>query len=129
MTNKDPSAPSMTWLFFGHSGRIGRQPYILAFFFWVALSAFTITKLVIADQEGNDSGAATWFLATLVLTVASALSLFFLSFKRLHDLGLPGPLALSTFIPAVSILAVFALMVWPGTDGANQYGRLPNRPS
>lgn len=128
MSKRDPSAPSMMWLFFSPRGRIGRQAYALSFLFWIALSAFSLTKLIIADNESNDTGAALWFLVTMALAGASAISTFFLSFKRLHDMGYPGPLALATFIPAVSILAVFALMILPGIVGPNQYGSFPDRP-
>ena len=60
----------------------------------------------------------------LVSTVSSIL----LTIKRLHDMNLPVPLIICLFIPAISIFALIAFLVWPGTDGANGYGRVPNRP-
>ena len=48
--------------------------------------------------------------------------------KRLHDMALPAPLVLCLFVPAISLFALIAFMVWPGTQGPNVHGPVPDRP-
>ncbi len=119
------TSPTMLWLFFSPSGRIGRQVFILSFLFWVALATFSLLKLGFAK---DDTKTVLWFLAFMAIALGSAVSLFFLSFKRLHDMGFPGPIALMSFVPAAYIIFVIALMVWPGQTEPNDYGAETNRP-
>ncbi len=125
MATGQPEA-SIGWLFFSPSGRISRQPYGLSFLFWIMLNAACLSELV--NAEDGSAALILWFLAFMALTLASAVSLLFLSIKRLHDMGYPGPIALVIFIPAISIFAVLAFMIWPGMIGHNDYGTTPNRP-
>jgi uncharacterized membrane protein YhaH (DUF805 family) len=37
------------------------------------------------------------------------------------------PLIICLFIPAISIFALIAFLVWPGTNGPNDYGHVTNR--
>ncbi len=119
------TSPTMLWLFFSPSGRIGRQVFIFSFLFWVALATFSLLKL---GSTEDDAKTVIWFLVFMAVTLGSAISLFFLSFKRLHDMGYPGPIALLTFVPAVSIIFVIALMTWPGKADPNEFGAETNRP-
>ena len=118
----------MSWLLFSPSGRIGRQPFILSFLFWVAVIAFCLSKLIDADNSSDDSSAVVWTLAFTLTALASTISVFFLAFKRLHDIGFSGIFAIAVFVPILSFVTVIALMVWPGYNGPNQYGSAMNRP-
>ncbi|PTM97439.1 DUF805 domain-containing protein [Mycoplana dimorpha] len=118
--------PSLTWLFFGWSGRLSRLPFALAWGFWMALSAAFLTRMVMTPHE--EPAFATWTLLFFAVGVVSTVSSVMLTIKRLHDMALPAPLVLCLFVPAISIFALIAFLVWPGTPGANAHGAVTDRP-
>ena len=77
-------------------------------------------KLLTAAEDDPSMGLwSTVFFATFGL---SAISTLMLTIKRVHDLGLPGVMALSIFVPGVSLVVLVLLCVWPTTDNADRYG-------
>ncbi|WP_209601979.1 DUF805 domain-containing protein [Sinorhizobium kostiense] len=118
--------PSMTWLFFSPSGRIGRLPFFLSWLFWLFAGGFLLAQVL--KNEGQDAPLALWTLALIASGFVSAVSLVMLAIKRLHDIGYPGPLALCLFIPVLSPIVFIALCLWPGNKGANEFGGDRNRP-
>ncbi|MXN50456.1 DUF805 domain-containing protein [Shinella sp. AETb1-6] len=118
--------PRLAWLFFGWSGRLSRAPHALGWAFWLTVLSASFTR-VLAVPEDHPS-FVPWVLIFLALAVVSTISSLMLSVKRVHDMNLPAPLILCLFVPALSFFALFVFLVWPGTQGPNDYGRLPDRP-
>jgi uncharacterized membrane protein YhaH (DUF805 family) len=125
MDNSD-QPPSLRWLFFGWSGRVSRLPYALVWGFWMTLAAAFLTRMVMTPQD--EPAFAIWTLLFFAVGVVSTLSSVMLTIKRLHDMALPAPLVLCLFVPAISIFALIAFLVWPGTPGPNPHGRVTDRP-
>jgi uncharacterized membrane protein YhaH (DUF805 family) len=117
--------PGMGWLFFSPSGRIGRRPFVLGFLFWSVVPAIAIAQMFAHRNE--DAALALWTLALVVLALTGLFSVLMLAVKRVHDIGLPGPMALLLFLPIASFFALVAFAVWP-SDGPNRFGAVANRP-
>lgn len=121
------SEKSMQWLFFSPSGRIGRQPFLLGWLFWLTILSCAFAR-ILANE--TDPGALTlWVILTVVTGIASTASVFLLTVKRLHDIGQPGMLALFLFLPVISPVMVLALCFWPGDAGPNDFGHRANEPN
>ena len=83
----------------------------------------------VLKHDGPDNAAmALWTMALIVSGFVSTVSIVMLAIKRLHDIGYPGPLALCLFIPVLSPLVFLALCLWPGMQGANEFGGRRNGP-
>ncbi len=126
MATVEEQGPSLTWLFFGWSGRLSRAPFALGWAFWLMLLSAALTQIVMVPKE--DPSFLFWSFVFVGVGIASTVSSILLTIKRLHDMNLPVPLIICLFIPAISFFALIAFLVWPGTNGANDYGRVPNRP-
>jgi uncharacterized membrane protein YhaH (DUF805 family) len=118
-------APGLMWLLYSPSGRIGRQPFAMSILLWLALQGVTVSQMF-ANQH-RDGALALWTLALILVTLASVVSLFMLTIKRLHDIGYPAIGALLLLVPVASFLVLIALLIWPSTP-PNAYGRYTNRP-
>ena len=118
--------PNLTWLFFGWSGRLSRAPFALGWAFWLMLLSAALARIMIVPKE--DPSFLLWAFVFFGVAIASTVSSIMMTIKRLHDMNLPVPLIICLFIPAISFFALIAFMVWPGTPGPNDYGRLPDRP-
>jgi uncharacterized membrane protein YhaH (DUF805 family) len=119
-----PDRNELTWLFFRFSGRLNRAAYILTFLFMLVVMSFPLYQFMRVPQES--AAAQAWstvfgivFLVFLWGHIAS-------SVKRLHDMGKPGIMAVSLFIPVVSIIAFLVLCIFPGDAGPNNYGQRTN---
>ena len=126
MATVEEQGPSLTWLFFGWSGRLSRAPFALGWAFWLMLLSAALTQIVMVPKE--DPSFLFWSFVFVGVGIASTVSSILLTIKRLHDMNLPVPLIICLFIPAISFFALIAFMVWPGTSGANDYGTVTNRP-
>jgi len=120
------AAPNLRWFFFGLSGRIGRLPYILGNLFFVAVTGVIINQLMIVPEDSREIDL--WSLLFMLLLPTVLWTSIAMAVKRLHDINLPGPVAICLFVPAVSLVAVLVLCFWPGTQGGNDYGDETNRP-
>src|SRR5690606_1745550 len=118
--------PSLAWLFFGWSVRVSRVPFALGWAFWLMLLSAALARIIIVPKE--DPSFLFWSFVFVGVALVSTVSSVLLTVKRLHDMNLPLPLIICLFIPAISFFALFAFMIWPGTNGPNAYGDLPNRP-
>lgn len=79
-------------------------------------------------NEGNETVLALWTLAFVVSSLVSLPSIAMLAIKRLHDIGYPGPLSLTLFIPVLSPVVFIALCLWPGDQGPNEFGARSDEP-
>lgn len=118
--------PGVFWLFFSPSGRISRVTFLKAWAFWLCL--------IVADIGGmfaheHDSGLAFFTLIITMLSPLATLSILMLGWKRAHDFGAPGILALLLIIPAIGVIVLIALMAAPSQAGGNAYAAAPDRPA
>ncbi|MDX3926582.1 MAG: DUF805 domain-containing protein [Shinella sp.] len=118
-------ASGMSWLFFGWSGRLSRVPYALGWAFWVVLLSAFVARVTVIDRD--DPTFLVWSVLFFAIAIVATVSSVMLTIKRLHDMNLPSPVVLLLFVPAISIFALIAFMVWPGTPGPNVHGALPDR--
>lgn len=126
MAAVEEQRPSLTWLFFGWSGRLSRAPFALGWAFWLMLLSAALARIMIVPKD--DPSFLFWAFVFFGVALVSTVSSILMTVKRLHDMNLPVPLIICLFIPAISFIALFAFMVWPGTNGPNEYGASPNRP-
>jgi len=125
-TAGETRGPNLAWLFFGWSGRLSRAPFALGWAFWLMLLSAALARIVIVPKE--DPSFLFWAFVFFGTGIVSTISCLMLSIKRLHDLNLPALVVACLFFPVVSIVALLALLFWPGTDGPNDHGRLADRP-
>lgn len=118
--------PLYKWLFFGFEGRVSRAPYFLAFMLLSVIQAYPLYRLMLLPPDVPAAGS--WSIMVIAVLLASLVSFFALTVKRLHDLGRAGIESLVIVIPIISIVAFVYLCVVPGTDEANTYGRVRNAP-
>lgn len=119
--------PGMVWLFFSPSGRLSRQPYVMALLFWMVLQMIAVSQMFAGDRLNNDGLIALATLGLIVVSLLSFLSMIMLTIKRVHDMGYPGLLAFLIFVPVVSFLALICFLFWP-SGPPNDFGDYPNRP-
>ncbi len=117
----------LTWLFFSLSGRLGRSPYFLGGLLLAIAQAFPLYRFMLV-QEDSPQGQM-WSLIFLLVFVAGLWCNVALAVKRLHDLSRPGILAISLFIPVLSIIAFLVLCLLRGDSGPNRYGERTNAPA
>ncbi|WP_237066868.1 DUF805 domain-containing protein [Microbulbifer guangxiensis] len=101
--------------YFNLSGKINRKSYVLfgaivpivfSTILFITLIAMYDMGLVLGDIAGE---VAVYLIYALTGLVALAPAV-----KRLRDIGLNGWLAVSVFIPYLSIIAMVLLVFWPG---------------
>lgn len=122
-----PDRDQLFWLFFRFSGRVGRAAYFLAGLLLAIVQAFLLYRFTLVPQDSTEG--QMWAMAFWGAVLISLWSNVALGVKRLHDLDKPGIIAVSLFIPIVSIAAFLVLCIFPGTHGPNQYGEHSNAPS
>ena len=120
MAAAEEREPSLAWLFFGWSGRLSRVPFALGWAFWLMLLSAALARIIIVPKE--DPSFLLWSFVFFAVGIVATVSSVLLTIKRLHDMNLPAALIICLFIPAISFIALFACLVWPGTAGANDYG-------
>jgi uncharacterized membrane protein YhaH (DUF805 family) len=121
-----PAGGDMRWFFFSPSGRISRQLFVLGWLFVMSLNGFFLARLF-AQPEDSPS-LALWSTLAFIAGVFALWTSAMLTVKRLHDVGMAGAFAVLIFIPALSVIVVFGLCIWPGTSGPNPYGDHTNAP-
>ncbi len=122
-----PEKDKLLWLFFRFSGRVSRAAYFLAGLLLAIVQAFLLYRFTLVPEGTSESQG--WAAAFFVVMLVSLWSNVALSVKRLHDIGRPGIIAATLFIPVISIIAFIALCLVPGNPGPNQYGDQPNAPA
>ena len=123
MSDSNLPARGNQWLslLFTFKGRIGRIGFVLTLVGTNALF-YVIGKLVYAITGSTDIVEMT---TVLLLLPISLWILFALSAKRWHDQATSGYYSLGLLVPSLNLLALFVLVVWPGTKDANHYGPPP----
>ncbi len=121
-----PDRNRLFWLFFRFSGRISRAAFFLGGLLLAIIQAFFLYRFAMVPEDSAEG--RLWATAFMLIVLVSMWSSVALGAKRLHDMGRPGALAVSLFIPVVSIIAFIALCAFPGTPGANQHGAQTNSP-
>ena len=121
-----PDSSQLIWLFFRFNGRVARAAYFLAGLLLAIVQAFLLYRFALVPEgsaEGQFWASLFWF--AVLLSVWSNVAL---GVKRLHDMNRPGILAVTLFIPVISILAFIFLCIFPGDPGPNRYGTATNAP-
>jgi uncharacterized membrane protein YhaH (DUF805 family) len=121
-----PDRDQLFWLFFRFSGRVSRAAYFLAGLLLAVLQAFLLYRFTLVPQESAQG--QFWAFAFWAAVLVSVWSNVALSVKRLHDIEKPGIIAVTLFIPIISIIAYVVLCIFPGTPGPNRYGERANSP-
>ena len=104
----------------GYGGRLSPLPCLL---YLIPLNILSFAALIaLAPTIATEFGLGE--IAVLVIFGIPYVMLVLPAFvKRLHDFNRPGILAVSLLIPYVNVLAAIAIIVIPGTNGPNNYGR------
>ncbi len=119
-----PDRSQLIWLFFGISGRVSRAAYFLGGLLLLVVQMFPLYRFTLVPEESAQ--AQTWAMVFGLVVLVSIWSNIALTIKRLHDVNRPGFLALTLFIPVISILVFIALCFYPGDPGPNKYGQATN---
>ena len=117
----------MSWLFFSPSGRVSRQPYVMALLFWMVLQMIAVSQMFTGDRLHSDALIALATLSLIVVSLLTFVSMIMLTIKRVHDMGYPGTLAFLIFLPVVSFFALICFLFWP-SGPPNDFGDYPNCP-
>ncbi|WP_442580489.1 DUF805 domain-containing protein [Mesorhizobium sp. ASY16-5R] len=115
--------PTLPWLFFSFSGRLGRQPYALGGLFCYLARLFPVYRIIIAPDEAT---VAYWGSIFLLTALGSFVVLIPLTVKRLQDFGKPAPLAFLCIL--LDILMYLPLCFIPSDPGPNRFGAATNQP-
>lgn len=121
----DPMSPTLSWLFFSFKGRIARQSFILGIVFLLFPQLLVVIQMVRADESGKPEQLAFWFLLLLVLLALSLWSSLALTVKRLHDLSLPGALAILAIFSGINLVFFVFLAAMPSKSELNEHGSPP----
>ena len=114
---------TIQWVLFGFRGRIGRKSFWLAGLGMILVQAAVVAQIIGSPEDS--AREALWGLVMLVVWLASAWVALALAVKRLHDIGLPGALAVLLLVPAISFLTFLVLAFWPSTQETNAHGPPP----
>jgi uncharacterized membrane protein YhaH (DUF805 family) len=114
---------TVSWVLFGFKGRIGRKSFALSALLMILVQAVVISQIIGTPEDSPMT--AFWGLVLLVVWGASAWASLALAIKRLHDLSLPGVLAICLLIPAISLFAFLFLAVMPSKQETNEHGPPP----
>ncbi len=121
---------------FDFKGRAGRQEfwlYILCIAVVLAAASFiimaaTITSCTILYSDMGAQQGCGWigtFICMLLSVFGLPLMMMAVGARRLHDSNKSGWWQLLLLIPSLGILALFILMLLPGTKGENRFGPPP----
>ena len=128
--NEPLPQPTVKWLYTSFRGRIGRKSFalgaLLLLLIQIALFAWVLS---FGDGDGSveleDGEALLGGFVVLCFWAFAAWGLLAMAVKRLHDLNLPGLLAVVLLVPAVAFLGWLFLALMPGSRDANQHGPPP----
>jgi uncharacterized membrane protein YhaH (DUF805 family) len=118
-----PDLGTITWFFFGRSGRVGRQSYALGGILLYMARLFPVYRMLIAPDEATQTFWSGVFLVVICTTLVAHVTL---SVKRLHDFDRSGWFAIF-FILGDIVMFIF-LCIPRGTPGPNRYGSQTDAP-
>lgn len=116
----------LRWLFFGWSGRLSKQAYVLMWLFWFCAFAIPVT-MAVRVESGSQAQTLVGF-ALIAIAAAGILSVLAASAKRLHDINVRGVFALVLFVPGIAIPAIVVLGFWPTSHSPNRFGPRTDHP-
>ncbi len=111
---------TLLWLFFSFRGRIRRKTFAIAAGFLLLPQIYIIIQMI--KNEGNTGELTFWLIMLLVTTAVSLWSLFSLFVKRLHDLDLPGPIAICALLSGINVIFFLFLVLMPSKQVTNDHG-------
>ncbi|MEO1745072.1 MAG: DUF805 domain-containing protein [Pseudomonadota bacterium] len=122
--------PTVKWLLLSFRGRIGRKSFALGALLLVLVQfALFAWILSLGDESGRlelQGGSALFASLAIVGSWAlAAWGLLAMAVKRLHDMDLPGVLAVLLIIPAIAFFTFLALAFMPGSRETNEHGPPP----
>lgn len=117
-----PALPDRTllWLFFRFKGRIRRKTFAVAAGFLLLPQLWVVIQLV--KHEADPGQLVFWAFVLILVILLSVWSIFALFIKRLHDLSLPGALAILSFFGGINILFFLFLVFMPSKQVTNEHG-------
>jgi uncharacterized membrane protein YhaH (DUF805 family) len=116
---------TLTWFFFGLSGRINPAACLLGGLFIFVLQMFIFYKLM---QFGPGTpGAAFWEMLLSVAVLVCVWVNFALTAKRFHDFGKPAGFAVLSLI--FGLILYIILYFIKGDTGPNRFGNVTNAPA
>ena len=116
---------------FNLQGRLNRVRYLVYGVVMQAMMVFAAFMAVGSIFTAMFGGGSFPFVLVIVFLLLALVMMFFgirFSVQRLHDMGYTGWLVLLIFVPFIGWIAGIWFMLWPGTQGENEYG-LPNPPN
>ncbi|BEV72952.1 MULTISPECIES: DUF805 domain-containing protein [unclassified Paludibacterium] len=121
-TNPLTKPKRLSTLLFTFQGRLNRGQLLIRL---LGLAAFNLLMYGIIFALGHLAGSDTlvWGLMTLV-AVPSILASLSLHVRRWHDLDRSGWHVVLNLIPYVGGLVFLYILLAPGSDGDNHYGKL-----
>ncbi|MEM7288812.1 MAG: DUF805 domain-containing protein [Pseudomonadota bacterium] len=117
--------PTLFWLFFQFKGRIARKSFILAALFLLLPQLVAILQIVRYSESDQQGELIFWTMCFFLIVAASIWSIIALFVKRLHDLSLPGALALIAVFSGINLLFFLYLAFAPSKQEVNEYGPPP----
>ena len=122
--------PTVKWLYTSFRGRIGRKSFALGALLLILLQvALFAWVLSFGDGDGDveleDGDALLVGFVMLGFWAFAAWGVLAIAVKRLHDLDLPGILAVLLLFPGISFLGWLFLALMPGSAKTNQHGPPP----
>ncbi len=116
------------WTQWTFDGRASRSEY------WFAYIAYTLTLFVIAMLpdllrpvfQVNLGVSMIPSIVCTILIVVSIFPLWFLTVRRLHDIGHSGWCLLPAIVPVIGVLILFSWLCTKSDPLPNKYGPVPN---
>lgn len=107
------------------TGRARRAEYWWFTVFICVVQVLVVVVGRVLERETGVGAGAVFDGAVIVVAVGLALPSLAVTWRRLHDAGIPGPWMLVGLVPLLGGLVVFLMTVLPGTTGPNRYGADP----
>jgi len=116
------------------SGRIGRLRYVgyaMAYYLLFVTTAGVLVGLAtsLRAQDMSDLFSGGVLIVGVLIYLFGFIVYLFLVRRRLNDLNRSGWFALFFLVPLINVFLGFYLLLWPGTNGRNNYGPAPMKNS
>ena len=108
----------------GFAGRTRRIPFINVAAFALLMTLVALGSASVYVDVPRDGLFIAKAVGFAVVIVASTWILVSACVRRLHDLNRSGLWLLTALIPAINVLLVSILVIWPGRQDHNQFGPL-----
>lgn len=122
---------TVKWALFSFKGRLSRKSFWLGALLMVLVqfAMFAAVAGLADPQSGRtqleDGPAILVGFAFMGMWIATAWAVLAMSVKRLHDLSMPGVLAILLLVPAIAFFAFLFLAFMPSRQETNRHGAPP----